>query len=225
MPKPICIFLAFLCVQAYAQDTVTVPHDGSGGIFTSCYGVIFDDGGEGNYTDTSDGYITLAPGWSTSVSVYFEEFDLEPAFDFVRIYDGPGIGFPLIGEYSGTQLQGQTVTATGPYMTIRQKTDDVMTYSGFKAIWTCVLGNDEPEQPGFSLYPNPATDVLNLQSEDLHEQVTVEIADALGHIRLVEKLSFPSAKISLSVLPPGVYFVTLVRPDKQPFPSRKVIKL
>lgn len=217
--------LLVFSVTCYAQDTVVVPRHGSGGIFTSCYGIVFDDGGDSNYTDTTNGYITLAPNWSTGISLYFEEFHFEPVFDYLRIYDGPGTGFPLIGEYSGTSLQGQTVSATGPYITLQQVTDDVMTYSGFKASWTCVLGNEEPASSYFRIFPNPVNNWFNLEIIGADGPAKVDISDAAGRIVLTQWIVLPTAKISLTTLPQGVYFVTLSRPDNGPIYTRKIIKI
>jgi len=213
--------LLTLCgfMPACAQDTILLPASGSGGIATSCHGVLMDDGGIHNYSDTSDGYIILAPGWSNAVSLYFEEFSFEQQFDVLRIYDGAGIGAPLIGEYTGTELQGQTVSASGPFMTIRQITDDIATYPGFRAVWSCALGTENEQLPEISVFPNPVKDVLYVtaKNEMLPE---AEISDASGRVIIHAALPLPAGEILLTSLPPGLYFLTLRGTGKRPFFTR-----
>jgi hypothetical protein len=45
-------------------------------------------------------------GW---VSLTFTTFLTEPGYDFVYLFNGPSVRAPLIGQYSGQELQGLTI--------------------------------------------------------------------------------------------------------------------
>lgn len=201
---------------------VALPRHGSGGIITSCYGTVTDDGGNGNYTDTCNGYITIAPGWSTAVSLYFESFHYEPVFDYIKIYDGPGLGFPLIGQYSGTELEGQTITASGPYITIQQVTDDIVSESGFKAIWNCVLAQDEITTDDYRLFPNPAKDDIMVHTAT--QPGAAALLDLNGRLLWSGALPVGETRINLRHLPAGIYLLRIIREEDGQRLIRKIVK-
>ncbi|HRH38939.1 MAG TPA: PKD domain-containing protein, partial [Flavobacteriales bacterium] len=85
----------------------------------TCVGAFLDSGGQGaqGYGNNEDYTYTLcpnAPGSRISVSFVTALFSLAgnaPA-DNMTIYDGPNTGSPLIGNYTGDLLQGQTISAS-----------------------------------------------------------------------------------------------------------------
>lgn len=201
-----------------AQDTIALPRHGSGGIITFCSGYITDDGRENDYTDTTNGYITIAPSWATTVSLYFEQFDFEQVFDYVRIYDGPGTGFPLIGEYSGNELLGVTISSTGPYITVQQITDDIVHYSGFKAVVSCLLGEENEEYDVFSVFPVPATDYLYTNNK------TGGYSGYITDTRGKTVMFFSGFPVNVSLLSEGLYFIHILDQNGKPKLTRKFLK-
>lgn len=213
-----CCMLNIL--YAKAQDTVLVPTTGNGGIINSCYGVLMDDGGDSNYTNFSDGYIAIAPQWATEVNLYFDEFNFEQVFDHINIYDGPSPSFPLIGQYSGTSLQGQTIYSTGPYLCIQQFSDDILTFGGFKATWVCTLGNEDHVEQSTIIYPNPVTDKFYVEDKK-NIGTHLKVINELGQLMYDDVLP---ATVDTRNWGTGIYFVLLFDAHQQQILSKKVIK-
>lgn len=145
----------------------------AGGFYNTCYAVVYDNGLDSNYLNNSNAQLTIAPLWVQTTSLYFENFELEPFFDKLEIYDGAGIGSPLIGSYSGTSLQGQTITASTNAITLRLLSDDIYTTSGFKAWVSCVMNISEYEdatwfyQHGNAIYMQEHNDIVELILYDI----------------------------------------------------------
>ncbi|OWY19539.1 hypothetical protein B6N25_13980 [Sphingobacteriales bacterium TSM_CSS] len=132
-------------------DTIAMPADGSTLLITDCYGVLQDSGGPGNYNNSENGTVTIAPPGATSVTLTFGSIWFESCCDGVRIYDGPDISSPLLGNFKGPDLPNGdgVVTSTGGSITIEQYTDLSVVNTGFELAWSCVVITDVPT-PNFS---------------------------------------------------------------------------
>lgn len=123
MPSPGKLFsylrlIALLCTAfpMLAQGQIFTITDGS---VTSCAGALLDSGGQGgqgygnneSYTTT---LCTDSPG--QSINVFWVTFNLSTGgsgqIDNLAIFDGPTTSAPLLGVFTGTQLQGQFVSAS-----------------------------------------------------------------------------------------------------------------
>jgi CUB domain/Secretion system C-terminal sorting domain len=208
MKKILVIGIFVLCMlNGQAQDTLVMPLTGNGGVFNLCYGVIYDNGIDSNYTNDIHSTITIAPLWVQNVSLYFEEFDTEIFFDSLSIYDGPATTFPLIGTYSGTSLQGQTISSTGTAITLAFRSDDIQTGTGFKAWINCLLATEILNKTSIQLYPNPAQSHLFVEGADWQEIERVYMVDIMGRmIQLADKV-FP---ISVEELKAGLYGLCII---------------
>jgi hypothetical protein len=89
-------------------------YNNPGGSISTCAGNFYDTGGSGgNYTNNQNIITTFCPATvGQCVTVNFSAFNLETSFDFLRVYDGPNTASPLIGNFTGLQLAGQTVSAS-----------------------------------------------------------------------------------------------------------------
>lgn len=75
------------------------------------------------------------------------------------------------------------------------------------------LNNDDFKANSFSLYPNPANDILNVQfSEVLTDDVKYEVYDITGKKILNSELKNNS--IDISTLQSGIYFLKLINDDE-----------
>lgn len=73
----------------------------------------YDPGNTGNYANNQNGLLTLCPSTPGQyVSITFSMFDLESNFDYLYVFDGNDASAPLFGVYTGTSLNGSTITAT-----------------------------------------------------------------------------------------------------------------
>ena len=64
---------------------------------------------------------------------------------------------------------------------------------------------------GISIYPNPASDFVNISMPLTSEKVTIELFDQLGRQLLMRNFSEvrTSKRISIEGIPQGVYFVRI----------------
>lgn len=200
------VFFITFFANLQAQDTIVMPLNGNGGFYNSCYATMYDNGLDSNYKNYSNSTVTISPLWVQNVSLYFEEFQTENVFDYLNIYDGPGIAFPLIGKYSGTSLQGQTISSTGTSITLELKSDDIVTGTGFKAWVSCVMGNEEVKGNNVVLYPNPASASMNITGIETEKIKSISILDLQGRII---KQQLISSSIDVSFLPAGLYGLLL----------------
>jgi len=101
----------------------------------------YDPGGlDNNYQNNEESITVIAPENSEDrVRVQFITFSLESNFDFLAIYDGSNVSAPLIGRYSGTQLNGQSISANNEEgtLTFVFTSDGSVTRSGWEAAVVC----------------------------------------------------------------------------------------
>lgn len=127
----ISLFL-FATFSIYSQE-VSI---GSGDI-TSCTGFLVDTGlSAGDYSPNEDITITVCPEASeTILNLDFFVFALGDG-DEMSIYDGNSTSSPLIGTFSGTELQGADITSTNGCLTIHW-TSDASDQGNFTISLTC----------------------------------------------------------------------------------------
>lgn len=122
------IILLLNVAHAFGQCGGATNQDGHVGFF--------DDGSGGsNYGDNVNCswqfYSTVV---GQQVRIGFYNFDLEPGYDFVRIYDGPDATYPLIAELTGSSdIQQYYTTSQWAFVTFT--TDGSVGYPGFQAFW------------------------------------------------------------------------------------------
>lgn len=103
---------------------------------TDVSGDFYDSGGQiGVYTNDERSLTLIAPTNASSVSVTFQEFDIEDDWDYLYIYDGTDVFSPLIGHYTGTDNPG-TVTSNNGTLLFEFRSDCATTESGWAATWT-----------------------------------------------------------------------------------------
>lgn len=111
-------------------------------IETACNGELYDSGGPDEpYDFGADGQLTLDPFGTIAVSIKFTEFDYEPGFDTLFIFDGLDISAPLIGAYTGTDLPngGLSITSNNVdgALTLWETSDQFVSLNGFAASFSC----------------------------------------------------------------------------------------
>lgn len=112
---------------------------------TSCFGTMFDSGGQSNYQDNTNTAVTIEITDAVNVTLNFASFNFEQDYDYLYIFDGPTVNSPLIGIFTGTALpNGGTVVSSGNSVTIQQTSDQYLTESGFELTWSCDMLNSAP---------------------------------------------------------------------------------
>jgi Zn-dependent metalloprotease len=103
-----------------------------------CNGLLYDDGGEDNYSPNSNLSFTIAPPNPGPLALKFNVFDYEDGFDYVYIYDGSDDSAPLLGAYTGQALpETGMILSTSNAVTIKQLTDPLKEGKGFELEWFC----------------------------------------------------------------------------------------
>ena len=114
------------------------------GTIETCNALFYDNGGpNSNYSNNRDYVLTIRPAvGGNMIQVNFVEFNTEPDFDFLYIFDGSSTGATLIGQYDGSNSPG-TVTANNDEgaLTFRFVSDRGVTSTGWVANVTCVNGD------------------------------------------------------------------------------------
>ncbi len=126
-------------ISGFAPGTITFDvgagcGGGGGGV---CGGLSTDPGGAGNYPNNSFVTETIcADNAGDCVTLSFNTFSLEQGFDDLTIYDGPNVGSPLIGTYTGSNSPG-VVTASSGCLTLVFSSDGSVTFPGWSAGISC----------------------------------------------------------------------------------------
>ena len=212
----------YIHVNSAICSAVSMPTTGYSANITSCTGVLADNGGiTGNYSDNTNGIISIVPSGATQITISFSVFDLETNFDSLFIYSGASITSPLIGSYTGNLLPGNGIPfiINGNAVTIKQTSDYSVNKEGFQMNWSCNTANgikdQETQQNNFIIYPNPAHDAVTIMySSENKNNVIVKLSDALGKkitdFVLENQINQMSKKtIDLSKFTNGVYFVEI----------------
>jgi PKD repeat protein len=116
----------------------------NGQTITSCIGNFLDSGGNTGSYGVNENYTTTICSSSsglTAIRLNFVNFNIHPS-DTLFIYDGYGIGSPLIGAFNNNNtLLSQTVSASGlntsGCLTIRFISNAASSGTGWKAIISC----------------------------------------------------------------------------------------
>ena len=102
---------------------------------TAPTGDFYDSGGQiGVYNSDERSLTLIAPTNASSVSVTFQEFDLEDEWDYLHIYDGTDVFSSLIGYYTGTNNPG-TVTSNSGHLLFEFRSDCSTAETGWEATW------------------------------------------------------------------------------------------
>lgn len=111
----------------------------------ACGTTVTDPGGAGNYSNNTTFIATYCPAIAGDVvTINFSTFATELAWDFVYIHNGPSIGAPIIGTYSGNTLPPAiTSTDLSGCLTLRFTSDA----SGVAAGWVATIACGPPPPP------------------------------------------------------------------------------
>ena len=104
------VALAFVGFSANAQTDVINIDDAP--TYTGCDFILHDDnGGLVPYSASAFNVMTICSTTGNQLNLYFLTFTLSPG-DLFTVYDGPSAADPVIGTYTGTDLQFQMISST-----------------------------------------------------------------------------------------------------------------
>ncbi|HXB41295.1 MAG TPA: N-acetylmuramoyl-L-alanine amidase [Bacteroidia bacterium] len=199
-------------------------------VYSTAIGNFYDSGGpNGNYSNDEHLIWTISPAGATSVTLSFNNFDVENTWDYLYVYNGPDIWSPLVGYYSGTTNPGTLIASTGT-MTIEFRSDCATTATGWNASWNSVqntTGTNQLAGGGGQLlaYPNPFNEDISINySLNENSSVKITLVDMIGReVSLFEHANQSAGMHHLKVdakslsLTQGVYFLKLESGNKTSF--------
>lgn len=135
----------FVQIDPDKPCVTTMVRNGRTATQTTCEGLILDSGGEGDYENNTEDEITIAPTGAGSVTLHFDEFDIEEGlgtlcnYDELIVYDGPSRSSSIIARYCNNNLPPDSLVVTNMYgaVTIVFESDDAVTRGGFKIRYNC----------------------------------------------------------------------------------------
>lgn len=87
----------------------------------------------------------------------------------------------------------------------------------------CFLGEEEIETPlAYSVYPNPAKEILNIDIQNTTNNTSIVVFDIVGKKVAEKNLANGNNKLNIESLKSGVYFYSLIR-DENILETKKLI--
>lgn len=223
--------------QYYKVRVVNICEDGSEGgikekiILTGgfCDGTLFTDtGGEaGSYGNNEHFVKTFYPNVDGAmVELSFEKIGLQSG-DVMLVYNGDSTGATLFGNgtITGNNNPGPSFVSThaSGAITIEFTSNQTGAAYGWEANIDCGMLSveDLSGSQGITVYPNPATSVLNIDSQK-GQILSVQLTDAAGRSVLTNQVNKTNGVINISHLPKGVYILS-IKMENQTV-TKKIIK-
>jgi PKD repeat protein len=182
---------------------------------TTCRALFYDAGGPLNpYGDDQDYTFTFFPEDAGKVILMdFLSFDVEDetncAYDYLEIFDGPDISAPFIGKFCGSNSPGliRSTDVTGA-LTVHFYSDNNEFRSGWEAIISCDsnVGVNDFNEPQISIFPNPAKDILVVESDVSVDRITM--TDIFGRIVYSQVVNSHKNLIPVAEFANGIYMIT-----------------
>ncbi len=138
-------------ISCVSEAPTNIVYSMSTGLRVVCSGIFADQGGlTGNYSNNTSQIQTFRSKNGERLRFDFSQFMTENAIDLLRIYDGPGTAFPLIGTYSGTNSPA-IVLSSGSSLTFQFTSNSFSSTAGWAATIACA----GPVLPDFVISNTP----------------------------------------------------------------------
>lgn len=142
--------------------------------------------------------------WSENLQELFLSSSAQYSFDLG--YEIDELAIPH--AYQNTpriKNKPESLSLTGyfPGGVIASQIDDDFHYSAFSS-----LSTSNTEDPALRLYPNPASDFINISSENQTSRARLELFDLQGR-QLMDKVTRTNEQISITGIPQGLYIYRL----------------
>jgi len=162
---------------------------GCGGHYISESGVIQSPNYPDLYPANSDCEWLIDTQAGNTVNLYFEQFALEGSgtycyFDYVRVYDGPNMTFPLLGTFCGRTVP-EPVRTSQNHMFVQFQSDSSVNYGGFKATFntnTCgniIVADDDGniQSPGYpGSYPQNSQCTWEIKAPQTSQRIILQFS-------------------------------------------------
>ncbi|MCB8964936.1 MAG: T9SS type A sorting domain-containing protein [Bacteroidales bacterium] len=175
-------------IEIIPEETIKIGN----GTFNTCFALFTDSGRESAPYSSYESYTTTITSGSEgkALKVSFSEFDTEKGYDYLYIYDGESVESSQVkgSPFSGTTIPKE-IYATGRSLTFKFTSDQEVTAKGWIATVNCVSPSTsiakQPEANTLKVYPNPTTDIVNIESE--HTMQRIQVIDIAGSVLIERK--------------------------------------
>lgn len=182
-----------------------------------CDGTLFTDTGgvTTTYGNNQDYVKTFYPANENSrVKLTFNRIAVQNTKDFMYVYNGDSVNSPLFegGTITGYHVPGPSFLSTheSGAITVRFVSDASGAMFGWEAVVACdeaMSIEDINGSNGISVYPNPATSVLNIDSKAQIQ--SIKLTDASGKLIIHSKSKEFNKQVQVEHLPKGVYILSV----------------
>jgi hypothetical protein len=182
-----------------------------------------DGSAQFNYYNSTVCMWRIQPENATTTTMYFTAFDTEESVDVVKVYD---LGTQqLLAEYSGTYSTDNLpapVTSPSGKLFIAFSTNNSVAKAGWEGYYvanTVGIGETETTNPEISVYPNPATTVLNIGLKNFEKgDILIKVVSMDGNVfgNWVENLKNDEMLISIPIekFPQGIYLLSILQSNR-----------
>lgn len=183
---------------------------------------ITDGSGTFDYRNNSSCTWFIQPYGMQKYNFTFSEFDLEDENDYIEFRDQ---GYNLIHSFSGNTIP-EPFSIVSPVVKVVFKSNDTITAPG----WTFSYTSDTTintceieEEDAINIYPNPASDEINIQINNLKENVLEVNIKSIDNKLIFSNIPSNSKtiRIPVSKYQKGIYFIE-IKTDKQVY-YKKVV--
>ena len=167
--------------------------------------------------------------WQTNTEVNSSTFELERSFDgtsFVSIKSILAAGQSSIPKnYSYTDIGVKLLLPqASPIVYYRLKSLDRsggFTYSG-----VVLLKASNAVHTEYAVFPNPARDIITVSANGIlpDNPTYIRMADVLGKVLILEKMTSDKQQVNVANLPDGTYFLQIVGAEKAVYTQKIIIR-
>ena len=200
--------------------------------FTEQSAIISDGSGSFKYHNSSGCVWEIIPENAETVTIEFTEFDTEPDFDYIKIFDYESQ--ELLAEYSGHYTSGNLpppVTSYSGEMFVAFSSNGDINFEGWTASYnTLPLGIEvfSNNKHFVNIYPNPANHLINIDFTQKSETKTqIHLKNTEG--KIVYSMDIQNINnnyvqtIDISDMAAGIYFLSVIS-DKAIIREKIIVK-
>lgn len=179
--------------------------------YTEATGSLDDGSASCDYQNSSLCYWEIKPTGADSITLDFTSFDLYPDMDNLRIYMNEMTTANQVAKFNSSNVPS-TVTIPAGKTILKFFTNSSENAGGWAVDYTAhinPLSNTENQLNEFSLFPNPASDMLYCKNDGAAG--TLQVLNSVGALIDVQQIQVNDLlSINISELPAGVYFIRLL---------------
>lgn len=180
---------------------------------TSPTGTFTDGSDDLHYNDlTGCKYRIVLPNAYSAITLHIREFDLEDGHDFLHVFSNTATDAHLIASFTGS-MPDTMIVFNQKRLAFIFETDEQNTAQGFLIDYYggCV-GVDDMDVSTAHIFPNPTSDVLNVNENQRIDELT--IYDLTGRVLIALNPISNSCQIPVNQLTTGAYMVKIVCGNK-----------